>query len=129
MLRSGDPRLDAVEEELAQLEALCGQAERALMTRRWSDLQRTMDDSRRVTHALANAMDDARGVRSEQFDRDVFARLRYVGAIRDNQMARLAQYRDAVGQRLQTVTRWKSALRSFARPRATSRLASLDRLT
>ncbi len=94
--------LAAVEEALRELEALCGRAERALMLRSWGELHAALADSRRVTHALANAMDDARTVRDAAFDEDVFRRVRYVGAIRENQMARLCHYRDAVGERLQS---------------------------
>lgn len=119
----------AVESEVAALEALCGTLERALMRREWDDLAAGIADSRRITHALANAMEDSREVRDPSFDEGILRRLRYIHAIRQNQMSRLQQYHDAVGERLQLVARWKSAVRSFGKRRATSRLASLDHLS
>jgi hypothetical protein len=121
--------LQAIQTELAALEALCGQLERALMTRRWDALEAAIADSRRITHALQNAMDAAAEVRTKEFDDAIFARLRYVYAIRENQMARLQHYHSAVGERLQVVTRWKQALKTLGARRSTPRLASLDRLT
>ena len=115
-----------VERELSALEQLCGTLERALMQRNWKALETAMADSRRITHALANAMDDARSVRSSEFDAATMRRIRYVEAIRQNQLARLKQYRDSIGERLALTAKWKSALRSMERRRRPSRLASLD---
>lgn len=112
---------------MREMEAICGRAERALMMRHWDDLNQTIADARRVTHALSNAMDDARGFRDAEFDEGIMRRLRYVGAIRENQMTRLQQYHDAVGQRLQLIARWKSALKSLQHGRA-PRLSALDSL-
>ncbi|HKU68663.1 MAG TPA: hypothetical protein VJP85_12875 [Candidatus Baltobacteraceae bacterium] len=113
-LADRDPRLVAVDSTLRELETLCGRMERALTTRNWPEIDAAVSDARRVTHALQNAMDDAAPARTKAFDEHVFARLRYVGAIRENQLKRLQQYRDAVGERLQLLGRWKSALRSFS---------------
>jgi hypothetical protein len=129
-LDSREQLLARVERELRALEDLCGTMERALMHKRWNDLDRAIADSRRITHALQNAMDDASAVRDAKFDEQVDRRVRYVHAIRQNQMARLQQFNLSVAQRLQLLGRWKSALRSMAGPRrAVSRLASLDQLT
>lgn len=122
---SGEFLLGAVEAAVREMELLCGRAERALMLRRWEDLNETITDARRVTHALQNAMEDARDVRDAQFDEGIMRRIRYVGAIRENQMTRLQQYHDAVGQRLALVARWKSALKSLQHGRA-PRLSALD---
>lgn len=119
----------AVEASLREMEVLCGRAERALMLRRWQDLDQTIADARRATHALANAMDDSRAVRDDAFDQGIMRRLHYVAAIRENQMTRLQQYHDAVGERLQLVARWKSALRSIGNRNASKRLSALDQLS
>ena len=121
--------LQAVQTELAALETLCGQLERALMSRRWDLLETAIADSRRITHALQNAMDAAATVRTREFDDAVFARLRYVHAIRENQMARLQHYHTAVGERLQLLSRWKQALKSLGSRTSRTRLAALDQLT
>jgi hypothetical protein len=127
---SREALLGAVESTLRELETLCGRLERALMTRRWKDLDGAIADSRRITHALQNAMDDARPVRDGAFDERVMRRLRYVHAIRQNQIARLQQYHEAVGDRLHLIARWKAAVKSMGRGRAPKpRLTAVDRLT
>jgi hypothetical protein len=110
---SRDALLASVEAALRELERLCGRIERALMRRRWDELNDAIADSRRVMHALQNAMDEANAVRYQEFDDEVGRRLRAVQAIRQNQMSRLQQYHDAVGERLRLISRWKSALRTF----------------
>ncbi len=122
--------LAAVEGHVGELEALCASIERALMRRNWSEMDAAISDSRRITHALQNAMDDAQGARSEAFDAAIMRRLRQIEAVRENQMTRLQQYQDAVGERLQVLARWKSALRSMSKPDASrSRLGCLDQLS
>ena len=130
MQQSANPAIlpEAVESELAALEALCGRIERALMLRAWNELQAAIDESRRVTHALENAVDAQPGGR-DALDGGARDRIARVQMIRANQLTRLQQYHDAVGERLQIVTRWKSALRTIRRERPVSRLASLDLLT
>lgn len=120
--------LGAVEAAVREMETLCGRAERALMMRRWDDLNETIADARRATHALQNAMEDAQNVRDASFDEGIMRRLRYVGAIRQNQMTRLQQYHDAVGQRLQLIARWKGALKSMRGGRV-PRISTLDSLS
>lgn len=120
--------LGAVDASLREMEVLCGRAERALMLRRWQELDRAIADARRATHAFQNAMDDASQVRDTAFDSSVMRRLHYVSAIRENQMTRLQQYHDAVGERLTLMARWKSALKSVA-SRKPSRVAALDSLS
>lgn len=88
--------------------------ERALVKRDWQEIDGAIADARRVTHALQNAMDEAAPARTQAFDDSVLQRLRYVGAIRDNQMKRLRHYHDTVGERLTLLGRWRSALRSFS---------------
>jgi hypothetical protein len=123
---SAELLLSAVEGSLGELEALCGHIERALMRRQWSNLETAIADSRRIMHAFQNAMDDAQSVRTEAFDQNVFRRLRYIQAIRENQMTRLQQYHDAVGERLRLIARWKSALRSIASKLPPTGLAALN---
>lgn len=118
-----------MQSELAALEAQCGLLERALATRDWERLGTAIADSRRITHALQNAFEDARPARDEHFDAQFMQRLRYVFAVRENQMARLQQYRAAVDDRLQTLSRWKHALRTIAKRTAPQRRAGLDRLS
>ena len=126
---NGEALLAAVETSLRELESLCGSIERALTRRLWNELDVAIADSRRVMHALQNAMDDAAGVRSAAYDETVFRRLRYVHTIRQNQMVRLQQYHDAVGERLALISRWKAAVRSMIRSGNVARLSALDGLS
>jgi len=128
-LDSGQGLLDAVQRELAALEAQCGAMERALSTRDWERLESAIADSRRITHALQNAFEEAIAVRDEQFDAQFMQRVRYIFAVRENQMARLQQYRAAVDERMQTLSRWRQALRTIAKRATPQRRAGLDRLT
>jgi hypothetical protein len=123
-----DPLLEAIDSALRELEALCAMLERALVRRSWRDVERAIADSRRITHALQNAMEEAAHLRSAAFDEGVLRRLRHVYALRQNQMARLQQYRDAVGDRLKLTARWKAALRSMSTGRA-ARVQAVDGLT
>lgn len=98
------------------------------MRRNWNELDGAIADSRRFMHALQNAMEEGAPSRDAQFDETVTRRLRYVHAIRENQMTRLQQYHDAVGERLRLMARWKSALRSMS-PDPATRLSALNQLS
>jgi predicted outer membrane protein len=121
--------LAAVESALYELETLCVRLERGLMRRQWSDIDAAIADSRRITHALQNAMEDAASVRDREFDQRVMRRLSHVHAIRQNQMERLQQYQDAVSQRLQLIARWKGAVKSISRRGTRARVTALNQLT
>ncbi len=125
---ASEAALSAVEASLGELEALCGRLERALMLRNWPEMEDAIADSRRITHALQNAMDESRDARSAAFDEGIFRRLRYVHAVRENQMLRLQQYHDAVGERLRLIARWKSALKSIAAKIPVSGLTALNEI-
>jgi hypothetical protein len=121
--------LAQVDVSLRELEHLCGTLEKALMRRRWPDMDQAIAESRRATHALQNAMEAASVVRDQAFDDHVLQRLRHVQAIRQNQMARLQQYNDAVRERLQLIARWKSALKNMSGSPKTPPPAVVDRAT
>lgn len=123
---SREDLLAAVETSVRDLERLCGRLERSLMLRRWDELETAIADSRRITHALQNAMDDASPVRDAAFDEKIQRRLYYVHAIRQNQMVRLQQYHDAVGDRLRLMARWKTALKTLAARANAAKPAALD---
>jgi hypothetical protein len=121
--------LDDVRSELAALEALCGEVERGMMARRWDQLGTVLAESRRVRHALQNAMDAARDARDERFDTEIFQRLRYLYAVRENQIARLRTYQHSVRERLSLIARWKNAARTLGSHGRKSKLGTLDRLS
>lgn len=103
----------AIEREVEELERLCVALEHDLVGGRWDDASQTLRDTRRVTHALLNAMDAAVPHRDEPFDAALTARVRRVFDMRDDQLSRLQEYHQQVGERLQTFSRWKSFARSI----------------
>ncbi|MDQ6930896.1 MAG: hypothetical protein M3126_09555 [Candidatus Eremiobacteraeota bacterium] len=123
------PLLDQIEIELAALESACAQAERIVASGEADELDRSIMDQRRLTHALANAMDAARDVRTAEYDEGVRNRIRYIGLIRDRHIALLAKTRDEIATRLTTLDRWKGAARKwlsgYNTPRGTGGLDQL----
>ena len=88
-----------------------------------------MADSRRVTHALQNAMDEAAPARDAAFDAGIFDRARRVHAIRENQLARLRTYNGAIGQKINQISTLKRFAKKIGAKNPPSRLASLDHLS
>jgi hypothetical protein len=118
-----------VRTEVEALERLCADVERAMMSGRWDDLSVALAESRRVQHALQNAMHEAAGARDEAFDATVYAKLQWIFAIRENQMARLRHYQGSISERLQSIARAKSVARRVGVERTPSRLGTLNQLT
>lgn len=110
---SAETLLGAVEREVGALEHLCDDMEAALASRKWTALQRSFGDARRISHALKNAMENAATVRDERFDARIQARIRRVFSVRDDQLARLRAYRDAVSERLQAIAKHKAFARAI----------------
>ncbi len=104
---------EAVEREVAELESLCAVIEVALAQRDWGAFAEAMADSRRVTHAMSNAMDAAVPVRDADFDTAIFGRARRVYTIRENQVARLRSYNAAVGERLAQIGKVRRLARAI----------------
>ncbi|HXP93258.1 MAG TPA: hypothetical protein VN905_07285 [Candidatus Binatia bacterium] len=98
---------------VGELEQLCAHAERHLLALRWSDLESTLADQRRVIAALTNAAYATAGQRSAQFDEELDRRVTRIYAVRDGQLKRLVAFRDNVRRRLSTISKVKQARRSF----------------
>lgn len=105
--------LDAVLAEVTHLELLCNEMELALREVNFDRLNVALADARRTMHAFENAMDAAKKLRTEHFDAAVFARLRKIYDVRDGQQRRLELHRDALGDRLAGIARWKAYARSI----------------
>jgi hypothetical protein len=118
---AGSPR-EAVEREVAELERLCADLETSLVGGDWTAAANALRDSRRVTHAFLNAMEAAAGVRDDAFDQAIHARMRRIFDLREDQLARLRTFHDGVGERLQTLSKWKLFARSIGAKRAPRRL-------
>lgn len=121
--------LRIVADHIVALERLCKVMESRLVARDWDGLTQAIADSRRLTHGMQNAMEDASVARDALFDEQVFTRLRRVYAIRDEQMARLRHYQESIGERLRTFAKWKNFARSIsARDATPTQSVGLDRL-
>ncbi|MBV8246557.1 MAG: hypothetical protein JOZ38_11580 [Candidatus Eremiobacteraeota bacterium] len=123
-----DPALHRIEAELAELERICGEFERAIWERRWNDVQAFLAEQRRTRHALEIAIAAAKAVRNEKYDRSIFRRLGNIYAIRQQQLARLGEYRRRVGERLSLLSRWKDASKRLGKPPNQKKSRLLDRL-
>ena len=121
--------LGAVDRDLKELERLVADNERQLMARNFKSFQANFADQRRVTHALEKSMEAAASVRTPEIDAPIFKRIRYIYAIRQNQMERLKQYQGGITDRLKLISRWKQAAAGWLKTqRKQPRLGSLDKL-
>ncbi len=124
-----DPLLEDVIAQVQSLESLCGQIERSLTSSHWDEMSAAFADSRRVTHALQNAMDAAENVRNAAFDERVFKRVRHIYALREHQLQRLRAYHEALGEKLKQIASWKRTAGVFDKKFGASQLANLDSLS
>jgi hypothetical protein len=96
-----------------ELDQLCADGERHLMGLRWSDLELTLADQRRVTQALINIVHATMNERTPEFDDQLKRRIDRIYAVRDNQLKRLMVYRDSIRKRLRVLSQAKQVRRSF----------------
>lgn len=120
--------LAAIEREVADFERLCGELERALVAGDWNAAGNAMRDSRRTMHAFMNAMEAGADARDDAFDAGIYERMRRIFDVREDQLARLRAFRDGVGERLKTLSRWKTFVQTMGGKRAPKRTAGFDRL-
>ena len=92
----------------------------------WNAVSGALRDCRRVTHAFLNAMDEAAPMRDEAFDVSIHARMRRVLDVRQDQLERLEAFHAGVGERLQTLSRWKVFAQSIGAKRARTPSVGLD---
>lgn len=119
-------RRAAVEREVSELERLCAMLERALVGGEWDDASEALHAARRTTHAFRNALEAAAGSRDDAFDEAVYRRVKRVYDARQDQIARLTEYRDQIGRRLQTLSTWKIFARSIGAKNAPARTLGFD---
>ncbi len=110
----GQTALEAVAQDICELERLCVEIDASITERNWDRLGAALADSRRVTHSVQNAMGDATPYRTAEFDKAVFARLQQIYAYRQERMDALQQIHDDIGERLRQLSRWKGYARSIA---------------
>jgi hypothetical protein len=105
--------LERIGTEIGKLEQLCNELELGLREREWARMVKAMRETRRVLHALQNAMAELKSLRTTEFDSTLFARLQRVYAVHQDQMKRVQTVHDEAGARLRTISKWKSYARSI----------------
>jgi hypothetical protein len=121
--------LAAVDAEVTSLERLSEALEAHLVAGQWDLAAEALSDGRRSTHAYLNAMEAAAAVRTEEFDKVVYARMRRIFDVREDQLTRLRAFHHGVGERLQTLSRWKHMAQSMGGKQQPRRAAGLDRMS
>jgi hypothetical protein len=101
---------------VGELERSVADAETALIARDWQHLGELLTEQRRLTHAVANAVDETNGQRPDGFDQEFQRRLKAIELKRADQMRRLQAFNSAVGSRLAVMARAKTMRRTLANP-------------
>jgi hypothetical protein len=131
-LPASDEAIAAREEALRavkELEQLCREAEKSLMSGDWNGVANALRSSRRSTHAFRNAMETSLPARDPQFDADVRKRLERVYLIREDQLLRVERFHETVAERLRSISRWNAYARGAGARKAPVRRAGLDYTT
>jgi len=119
--------LEAVAREVVALEQLCNELTSSADSRDWARFETALRDCRRVTHALKNALHDSEGQRHDAFENQLHVRVRHILEVREVQLNRLREYHETVGEKLRTISKWKTYARAIgSRAGAPPSAAGLD---
>jgi hypothetical protein len=124
-LPSVDPRAAAMMRTFAEFDASVAAADAALVARDWAQLDLLLSDQHRLTHALANALDETRGARPQAFSDEVQRRLALISERRADQMRRLIAFNHLVKQRLTVISRVREMRRVNVVSRPPARILDL----
>ena len=105
--------LEAVAREVVALEQLCNELASSADSHDWTRFETALRDCRRVTHALENALHDSEGQRHEAFEKQLHARVKRILEMREVQLKRLHEYHETVGEKLRTISKWKTYARAI----------------
>ncbi|MFN2529432.1 MAG: hypothetical protein ABR584_12035 [Candidatus Baltobacteraceae bacterium] len=120
--------MECVENDLAALEAACAEGERAVLEGVSADIDQSIADQRRLSHALQNSMDAARSVRTPEFDERILNRIRHIGMARDRHISIMRQNAEKIQEQIGTLTRWKRASRKWLTGFQEKRTSGLDHM-
>jgi hypothetical protein len=109
----------------AEFDASVAAADAALVARDWAQLDLLLSDQHRLTHALANALDETRGARPQAFSDEVQRRLALISERRADQMRRLIAFNHLVKQRLTVISRVREMRRVNVVSRPPARILDL----
>ena len=105
--------LEAVAREVVALEQLCNELASSADSRDWDRFKTVLRDCRRVTHALKNALHESEGQRHEVFEKQLRERVKRILHVREAQLTRLREYHETVGEKLRTISKWKTYARAI----------------
>jgi hypothetical protein len=111
-LPSADPRAAAILRTLTAFEESVAAADVALAERNWAGVEALLDAQHRLTHALANALDETLDVRPQSFTDEVHRRIAEIREQRADQLRRLVAFNHLVKARLSVIARAREMRRS-----------------
>lgn len=117
-MRSVDPRAAEIMKTLAEFDASVDDAETALARRDWKRVETMLGTQHRLTHALANALDESRDDRPQTFTDEVNRRIQRISDRRADQLHRLIAFNHLVKARLTVISRAREMRRVHVVPDA-----------
>ena len=120
--------LAAVLTEVSALEAQCADLDRSIAAADWDSSNAVLQQMRRTTHALENAMSVDGVADTPGFNDHVMSRLARVHAYREHQLRQLEAVRDGIGDQLRSISRFKGYARAIGAKNAPNQARALDSL-
>jgi hypothetical protein len=118
---SDETARESVARTIIEIERSCLDADAALGEHRWSDVNASFRAQEELTARLAALFEGAPAT-SPANDPKVAARVNGILAYREQQLQRLAAYRDEVGARLSAIGKVNAFSRSFGKQSAPAQL-------
>jgi hypothetical protein len=100
-----DPRAMEIIQTIVEFERSVASADAALVVRDWPQIDELLSTQHRLTHALANLLEETHDVRSQVFTDEVNRRIGLISELRADQMHRLIAFNHLVKQRLVVISR------------------------
>jgi hypothetical protein len=104
-LPSGNSPAAEISAIFAEFDRSVAAADTALAARDWPQIDALLGTQHRLTHALANALEETCAVRPPAFSEEVDRRLKLISARRADQLRRLTAFNHLVKQRLTVISR------------------------
>jgi hypothetical protein len=110
-LPSVDPRAAEIVATMAEFDQSVEAADTALIARDWLRLDALLATQHRLTHAIANALEETRDTRPQAFTDEVNRRIGLISERRADQLRRLIAFNHLVKQRLMVISRTREMRR------------------
>jgi hypothetical protein len=110
-LRSVDPRAAEIIKTITAFEESVAAAEAALEVRDWARVDALLSEQHRLTHALANGLEETNGQRPQAFTDEVNRRIKGISERRADHLRRLIAFNHLVKERLSVISRGREMRR------------------